>query len=90
MNKKDRLVGILTDGGFRRFILDSHHPHILDEPVSKVMTPGPRFSVGAGTPAAEALRILRDNKIDEMPVVDENHTPIGMVDVQDLLTAGLA
>jgi len=90
VNEKDKLVGILTDGGFRRFILDSHHPQILDEPVSKVMTPGPRFFVGTGTPAAEALCVLRDNKIDEMPVVDENHTPIGMVDVQDLLTAGLA
>ncbi len=86
----DKLVGILTDGGFRRFILDSHHPHILSEPVSKVMTPGPRFFAGVGMSAAEALCVLRDNKIDEMPVIDENHVPIGMVDVQDLLAAGLA
>lgn len=89
VDKDGKLVGILTDGGFRRFILDSHHPHILEEPVSKVMTPGPRFFVGGEATAAEGLCILRDNKIDEMPVIDENHAPIGMLDVQDLLAAGL-
>jgi len=39
--------------------------------------------------AAEALGILRSKKIDEIPVVDDKNRPIGLVDVQDLLKAGL-
>ncbi|MDD5611356.1 MAG: CBS domain-containing protein [Candidatus Omnitrophica bacterium] len=39
--------------------------------------------------AQEALRILREKKIDEIPVVDAQNRPIGLVDVQDLLKAGL-
>ena len=30
-----------------------------------------------------------EKKIDELPVVDKNHRPVGLLDVQDLLKAGL-
>ena len=39
--------------------------------------------------AAEAFDILRSKKIDEIPVIDEKKRPIGLLDVQDLLKAGL-
>jgi arabinose-5-phosphate isomerase len=39
--------------------------------------------------AAEAMRILQDKKIDEVPVVDKFMRPVGLLDVQDLLKAGL-
>ena len=39
--------------------------------------------------AYEAMRILKEKKIDEMPVVDKNNRPVGLLDVQDLLKAGL-
>ena len=39
--------------------------------------------------AAEAFQILRSKKIDEIPVVDEKGRPIGLLDVQDILKAGL-
>jgi arabinose-5-phosphate isomerase len=39
--------------------------------------------------AAEAFEILRDKKIDELPVVDEKGYPVGIIDVQDILKAGL-
>ena len=39
--------------------------------------------------AAEAFDIMRSKKIDEIPVVDERSRPVGLVDVQDLLKAGL-
>jgi arabinose-5-phosphate isomerase len=44
--------------------------------------------VKKGMLAAEALRILRERKIDEVPVVDNSGRPIGLLDVQDLLRAG--
>jgi arabinose-5-phosphate isomerase len=39
--------------------------------------------------AVEAMRILQEKKIDEVPVVDKNMRPLGLLDVQDLLKAGL-
>ena len=39
--------------------------------------------------AAEAFEILKSKKIDEVPVVDDKDRPIGLLDVQDLLKAGL-
>jgi len=39
--------------------------------------------------AAEAMRILREKKIDEVPVVDKKGRPVGLLDVQDLLKAGV-
>jgi arabinose-5-phosphate isomerase len=46
-------------------------------------------TVGPQMLAAEAMRILKDKKIDELPVVDKNRRPVGLLDVQDLLKAGL-
>jgi arabinose-5-phosphate isomerase len=39
--------------------------------------------------AVEALNILQKKKIDEIPVIDSQKKPIGLIDVQDLLEAGL-
>ena len=39
--------------------------------------------------ATEALEILQSRKIDEVPVVNKNGRPLGLLDVQDLLKAGL-
>jgi arabinose-5-phosphate isomerase len=39
--------------------------------------------------ATEALALMRQRKIDELPVVDASGRAVGMLDVQDLLSAGL-
>jgi len=52
------------------------------------MTRNP-ITIGPERLAAEALEILRSKRIDEVPVVDLKRRPIGLLDVQDLLKAGL-
>ena len=52
------------------------------------MTRNP-LAITKGKLAAEAMHILQEKKIDEMPVVDKNRRPVGLLDVQDLLKAGL-
>ena len=39
--------------------------------------------------AAEALKIMEDNKIGALIVVDENDRPVGAFNLQDLLRAGV-
>ena len=83
---KGRLVGIFTDGDLRRHI--ERNSGILDCRVSEVMTRRPK-TVVKGQMAAEALKILRAYRIDEIPVVDAAGRPVGLLDIQDLLKAGL-
>lgn len=86
VDRKGRLSGIFTDGDLRRHLRQGGN--ILEERVTRVMTKRP-VVIGEDRLAAEALEILRSRKIDEMPVVDESRRPIGLLDVQDLLKAGI-
>ena len=38
------------------------------------------------TLAAEAMAIFHKHRIDDLPVVDANDKPVGMIDVQDIVT----
>ena len=86
VNAKGRMTGIFTDGDLRRHLKQGGD--ILGRRVSEVMTAKP-VSVNGEQLAAEAMDILRTRKIDEMPVVDSRGVPVGYLDVQDLLKAGL-
>jgi arabinose-5-phosphate isomerase len=83
---KGRLAGIFTDGDLRRHI--EADPAVLNRPVKEVMTGNPKV-IQKERLAAEALQLLRSKKLDELPVIDTQHRPIGLLDVQDLLKAGL-
>lgn len=85
------IVGFYTDGDLRRNFktaMESKDFSFLEQPVSAVMTKNP-VSIGTDSLASEALRILREKKIDQVPVVNEKNQPVGLLDVQDLLTVGI-
>ncbi len=86
VNKKGVLTGIFTDGDLRRHLEED--PFLPNRKVKEVMTKKP-ITITKDRLAADTFRILREKKIDEIPVVDEKERPIGLVDVQDLLKAGL-
>ncbi len=86
VDKRGKLSGIFTDGDLRRHL--ETDPNLSGRKVKDVMTKNPA-TVGPKMLAAEAMRILKEKKIDELPVVDENKRPVGLLDVQDLLRAGL-
>ena len=85
VDARGRLVGIFTDGDLRRH-LDSTD-HLAQRRVGDVMTRHPK-TIGPEALAAEALRVLREYKIDELVAVDPRGRPVGLLDVQDLLKAG--
>ncbi len=86
VDTQGRLIGIFTDGDLRRRL--ESEKNLLHKTVKEVMTENP-VTVGMDMLASEVLRILQDKKIDEVPVVDRKQHPVGMVDVQDLLKAGI-
>jgi len=86
VDKKGRLAGIFTDGDLRRHI--NSRENIALKKIKEIMTAKP-VTIKKEKLAAEAFQIMRSKKIDEIPVVDDNGRPVGLLDVQDLLKAGL-
>jgi len=86
VDKKGKLVGIFTDGDLRRHI--KSNKNLLIYKVKDVMTKNP-VTVDENLLAAEVLNILQSRKIDEVPVIDKEKKPVGLVDVQDILEAGI-
>ena len=86
VDKKGRLLGIFTDGDLRRRL--ETETNLLEREIKQVITRRP-LTITKDKLAAEAFKILKDNKIDELVVVDKKNFPIGSIDVQDLLKAGL-
>lgn len=86
VDKRGKMAGIFTDGDLRRHL--EKDANLAGRKVKDVMTKNPT-AVNPEMLAAEAMRILKDRKIDELPVVDKNRRPVGLLDVQDLLKAGL-
>ncbi|MCS7187034.1 MAG: KpsF/GutQ family sugar-phosphate isomerase [Armatimonadetes bacterium] len=81
-----KLCGIVTDGDLRRALL--RDVNLFNAPVTEVMTKSPKV-IHPEALATEALRLMQNYQIDDLPVVDESGHPVGMVDVQDLLQAGI-
>lgn len=86
VDKNGRLAGIFTDGDLRRRIEKDRD--LLSRKVKDVMTKNP-LTIKDHHLAAEAFQILRLRRIDEIPVVDDKGRPVGLVDVQDILKAGI-
>jgi arabinose-5-phosphate isomerase len=86
VDQEGKLMGIFTDGDLRRRI--ETDPELLSRQARDVMSAGP-VTISRDKLAVEALRLLQLEKIDELPVVDEAHCLVGLLDVQDLLKAGL-
>ena len=83
VDERGKLAGVFTDGDLRRLLL-ARGPAVLDAPVRGVMTKKPR-TVSVDDLAVEAYRIMRERRIDNLPVVDGAGVPVGMIDVQDWL-----
>jgi arabinose-5-phosphate isomerase len=82
-----RLAGIFSDGDLRRLIL-ADGDKALSRRIGDVMTRNPR-KIAADQLAAEAMAIMRRHRIDELPVVDADDRPVGLIDVQDLVVLKL-
>ncbi|MDI5889752.1 KpsF/GutQ family sugar-phosphate isomerase [Halomonas rhizosphaerae] len=81
-----RLAGVYTDGDLRRTL--DQHSDLSGLLVDDVMTrPGKR--VAPDTLAAEAVRIMEDNRISALAVVDADGHPVGALHMHDLLASGV-
>jgi arabinose-5-phosphate isomerase len=78
-----RLIGLFTDSDLAR-LFEQHADAAFDRPIREVMTPTP-LMVAVGTRLTDAMDILRNRKISELPVVDAAGKPVGLIDITDLI-----
>jgi len=78
-----RLAGLFTDSDLAR-LFESRNDDALDMPIERVMTKRP-VVIGPSARVGEAVELLRGRKISELPVVDEDGRPVGLLDITDLI-----
>ena len=78
-----RLAGLFTDSDLARLI-ESRRDAALDRPIRDVMTPDP-VTIPTGSRVADAVDIMRQRKISELPVIDAAGRPAGLIDITDLI-----
>ncbi len=84
LDENGRLTGIFTDSDLAR-LLETRRDSLLDGPVSAVMTQSVQRAV-RGTLLGEAIEILATRRISELPVVDDEGHPVGLLDITDVIS----
>lgn len=81
VNARGKLVGVFTDGDFRRHMATNEK--LLSLSLKNVMTPKP-VCIFENALAVEALKIFNERNIDDLIVVNAKNEPVGLIDSQDL------
>lgn len=77
------LAGIFTDSDLAR-LFERGREGSLDRPIGESMTRDP-IAIAAGRTVAEAVEALKGRKLSELPVLDADGRPVGLIDITDLI-----
>ena len=80
------LAGLFTDSDLAR-LLEGRNDAALDEPIARRMTPKP-CTVPSGTMLREAIATMSRRRISELPILDADGRPVGMLDITDVVALG--
>ena len=83
VDESGRLAGIFTDSDLAR-ILSSHQEQKLDRPIREVMTENP-ITISRTAVLGEAVDLLAERKLSELPVIDDDRFVVGLIDITDLI-----
>jgi len=78
-----KLSGIFTDSDLAR-LFERRRDQEIDRPIREVMTNHP-LRVENGSMMADAVAMMAERKISELPVVDAEHRPVGLIDITDVV-----
>jgi arabinose-5-phosphate isomerase len=78
-----RLTGLFTDSDLAR-LFEHRREETLDEPICSVMTRNP-LTIQDGALMTDAVALMAERKISELPVVDGGGHPTGLIDVTDVV-----
>jgi len=87
VDEKDTLLGVFTDGDLRRLLQKERD--FIDIEISKVMNSNPK-TISKGELAFDALRKMKDFAVTALIVTAEDNKVIGVINLHDILRAGIA
>ena len=83
VDEQGRLSGIFTDSDLAR-LLEQRRDQQLDRPISEVMTRNP-LTISPAAFLRDAVTLLSQRKVSELPVVDDEGRPLGLIDITDVI-----
>jgi arabinose-5-phosphate isomerase len=83
VSENGKLAGLFTDSDLAR-LLERQQDSQFDQSIAEVMTSGP-LTVQQGTRTEVAIETLACRNISELPVVDLQGNPIGLIDITDVV-----
>lgn len=83
VNEAGKLSGFFTDSDLAR-LLEAKRESAIDGPISEVMTQS-CSSIAIDSPLSAACDLLVGRKISELPVVDADGKPVGLIDITDIV-----
>jgi arabinose-5-phosphate isomerase len=87
LDQAGSVAGIITDGDLRRSLLNFGNK-VFELQASEIMTVGPK-TISSSCLAVEALKLMERFTISDLLITDEKQRPIGLIDLKDLLKAGV-
>ncbi len=82
-NGADVLTGLFTDSDLVR-LLERQQENLIDRPIKDVMTKTP-VTIQSGQKTMLALETLACRNLSEIPIVDADGRPLGLIDITDVL-----
>jgi arabinose-5-phosphate isomerase len=86
-NEDGSLAGIITDGDLRR-AMQTWGEALFNKTAHEIMTRNPK-TITTNALAVEALRLMEKHSIAALLILDESRRPSGLIDLKDLLHAGI-
>ena len=85
LDQNNSLIGVFSDGDLRRTIEAGHD--LRDRKIRDIMTPG-GTTIDTGMLAAKAIRLMEEKRINALVVIKDG-LPIGVLNMHDLIQAGI-
>jgi arabinose-5-phosphate isomerase len=83
VDTEGKLAGLFTDSDLAR-LLEQRRETQLDRPLTEVMTLHP-LTISATAFLRDAVALLSERKVSELPVVDDDGRPLGLIDITDVI-----
>lgn len=83
VDELEQVTGIFTDSDLAR-LLEERREGQLDRPISEVMTAEPT-TILSDASLETAITLLKNRKLSELPVVNQQHHLVGLIDITDVI-----
>ena len=84
VDDQHRLTGLFTDSDLAR-LLEQNKEQCFDTPIREFMTKQP-ICIDASKMLSEAVEVLAQRRISELPVINQQAEPVGMIDITDTVS----